>query len=88
MYAVDLPVPDIPVIRTEVIPSKLSRPPHTELMRSWVTVQRGKQASTLPVVRLGSFTGQAGTGQLAALGCELQRVRHWADSCGGVELGL
>jgi hypothetical protein len=32
--AVDLPVPDIPVIRTRVIPSKLSRPPQTHLMRS------------------------------------------------------
>ena len=32
--AVDLPVPDIPVIRTRVITSKLSRPLQTDLLRS------------------------------------------------------
>jgi hypothetical protein len=32
--AVDLPVPDIPVIRTRVISSKLSRPPQADLSRS------------------------------------------------------
>jgi hypothetical protein len=88
MYAVDLPVPDIPVIRSEVIPSKLSRPPHTELMRPWVTVQRGKQASTLPGSPLRVLHRPGGHWTLVALGCELQRVRHWADSCGDVDLGL
>jgi NADPH:quinone reductase len=32
--AADLPVPDIPVIRTRVIPNKLARPPQPDLMRS------------------------------------------------------
>ena len=40
--AVDFPVPDMPVIRTRVISSKLSRPLQIHLMRS-LSVQRGDQ---------------------------------------------
>jgi hypothetical protein len=41
--AVDLPVPDMPVIRTRVISSKLSRPLQTELMRSRSRASGGSQ---------------------------------------------
>jgi hypothetical protein len=42
--AVDLPVPDIPVIRTRVIPSKLSRPLQTDLLRSGSRSSKQRQA--------------------------------------------
>jgi hypothetical protein len=50
--AADLPVPDIPVIRTWVIPNKLARPPQPDLMRSGSGSRNDSAGMTTKMARL------------------------------------